>query len=58
MYKDGLITFVNKGHWSAEVEIVTKQNRSEDGLGLLQTEEGMQAKPEMGTFAMVGWHGN
>lgn len=58
MYKDGLITFVNKGRWSAEVAIVMKQNRSGYGSGLLQTEEGMHAKPEMGTFAMVGWHGN
>lgn len=53
MYKSGLITFVNKGQWSAGVGIVIKQKRSDDGLGILQREEEMRAKARMGTFAMV-----
>lgn len=53
MYKSGLITFVNKGQWSAGVGIVIKQKRSDDGLGIVQREEEMRAKARMGTFAMV-----
>lgn len=39
--KDGLITFVNDGPWSAEAEIMKKQKRSDkDGARLLTKKEG------------------
>lgn len=57
MYKDGLLTFVNKGQWSAGVEIVKKQKRSDDdGARRLEKEERTRAKAEMGMFAIGSWH--
>ena len=41
VYEDDLMAFVNIGHWSTGEEIVVRENRSDDGSGLLQMEEGM-----------------
>lgn len=54
MNKDSLITFVNEGQCSADIEIVKKPKRSDNnGARLLEEEEGMRAKAEKRTFAMA-----
>lgn len=57
MNKDSLITLVYEEQWSAEIEIVKKQKRSDnDGARLLEKDEGMGAEAEKRTFAMASRH--